>query len=197
LGLSPRRLTLVACGRLNWVKGWPFLLEVLKSILQRDPTAQLIFVGDGEDRSRIERETARMYLDNHVKITGFVSQAVVHDYLNAADVGVVGSHAEGWSLAMLELLACGKPLVSTDVSGARDMIRPGKNGFVCSQRQPDQFAAEVLRAAHLTGASEVSLEIAAAYSMNRLAADLGRLWKPLGPRTSSAAGEVHRVLAAA
>ncbi len=179
LQLRPSQLTLVANGRLNWIKGWPLLLDALDIVRRHVPSVHLIFVGDGEDRGKIANQVARMRLEDHVSITGFVPQPMVRQYLNAADVCVVASHSEGWSLAMLEVLACGKPLVSTDVSGTGAMIREGRNGFIARHRDPEQFATAVLRAAELPRASAVSLDIVERYSMKNLAADLGRLWKPL------------------
>jgi glycosyltransferase involved in cell wall biosynthesis len=80
---------------------------------------------------------------------------------------------------MLEILACAKPLVSTNVSGAGTMVRDGQNGFIIRQRDPSAFAEAVLKAARLPRASDISLGIADHYSMKNLAVDLGRLWEPL------------------
>jgi glycosyltransferase involved in cell wall biosynthesis len=120
-----------------------------------------------------------MGLERHIRITGFVPQSEVVKYINAADVCVVGSHREGWSVAMCEILACGKPVVSTDVSGARDMICEGKNGFVVADRDPENFARAVVQALSLPCAREVSLAAASSYAVSGLASDLSKLWEPL------------------
>lgn len=80
---------------------------------------------------------------------------------------------------MLEMLACGKAIVSTDVSGANDMIISGHNGFVVKKRNPALFADAIIRAFELKNAEQISLKIAYQYSTKRLAADLGSLWEPL------------------
>lgn len=178
LGISESQLVLVCTGRISWVKGWDFLLDGLWSLVRRGEDARLIFVGDGEDRSKLLARAAEMDLSRRVTVTGFLPQTRVCDHINAGDVSVVGSHREGWSLAMIEALACGKPLVSTLVSGARDLIDEGVNGFILSTRDPDQFATAVLNAATLPRASQVSLEISQRYSTDRLAVDLGQVWAP-------------------
>lgn len=179
LELDPDDLTLVANGRLSRTKGWRLLLDVLHVLTQATPAVRLLFVGDGEDRRKIVSRAEKAGLERHVTITGFLSQQLVRRYLNAADVCVVTSLCEGWSLAMLEALACAKPIVSTDVSGAREMVREGHNGFVVGGRDPREFAAAVLRAATLPDAAVVSSEIAERYSIENLAEDLGKIWKPL------------------
>lgn len=179
LGLPLDDLTLVVCGRLNWVKGWKLLLEVLQVLTTDSPSVRLVFVGDGEDRPKIVEHAANRGLEKNITITGLLSQQSVRKYLNAADVCVVASHYEGWSVAMLEILACGKPLVSTDVSGSGALIREGHNGFIVRSREPQEFAASVRKAAGLPDVGPISLEIVKRYSIEFLARDLGRVWKPL------------------
>jgi len=91
----------------------------------------------------------------------------------------VGSEKEGWSIAMLEALACGKPIVSTAVSGATEMIAEGQNGFIVCNRDPVAFAGAMLRGLTLPSACPVSREIAQRYSSASLARDLRALWAPL------------------
>ena len=82
-------------------------------------------------------------------------------------------------MAMLETLECGKPIVSTNVSGAKDMIRQGQNGFVVEKRDPAEFAKGMGDALKLQGSQQISLGIAENYALKNLARDLGALWKPL------------------
>lgn len=138
----------------------------------------LIFLGDGEDRHDLEISIDKHNVVKDVMITGFKPPEDVVKYLNAADVCVVGSHKEGWSIAMLEALACGKPIVSTDVSGARDMIIQGENGYVVKERYPEKFADCIARALRLD-AAPASLKIAKKYSTDALKDDFGKIWPPL------------------
>ena len=140
---------------------------------------KLIFVGDGEDRAKIVNKAQKQGIQSSVQITGFVPQNKVCIYLNAADLCVTASHREGWSLAMLEILACGKPIVSTDVSGAKDMIRQGKNGFIVQERNPKLFADAILKTLELKKTSQISKEIADRFSIKSIAPDLGNIWEPL------------------
>jgi glycosyltransferase involved in cell wall biosynthesis len=170
---------IVNCGRINRYKGWNLILDAFRLFVRQCPQAEMIFVGDGEDRPLLEAYARSHSLDGQVRVTGFLPVADVVRYLNAADLCVVGSVKEGWSLAMMEALACGKPIVSTDVSGARDMIETGCNGFVLTTRDAEDFARAMHQALGLEGAQEDSLKIAAKYSVDHLARELGALWRPL------------------
>ncbi|UCE46363.1 MAG: glycosyltransferase family 4 protein, partial [Phycisphaerales bacterium] len=140
LGLNGPGPLVVTCGRINRVKGWHLLIRAFRDFLRLYPKARLIFVGDGEDRPVLEKAILEQDLAGSVLLVGFQPPCKVVEYLNAANVIVVGSYEEGWSVAMLEAIACGLPVVSTDVSGARDMIVEGQNGFVIPNRDPEHFA---------------------------------------------------------
>jgi len=178
---------IVTCGRINKIKGWNLLVQAFDLFRGTHQDARLVFVGDGEDRPILQQAIHEQGLAGAVLITGFQPPAKVVQYLNAADVFVVGSYKEGWSVAMLEALACGRAVVSTDVSGARDLIVDGQNGFVVPGRDPRLFAAAMAQALKIKTPNDISLSIAQKYSLANLRRDLSRLWEPLAlsPRLSA------------
>jgi glycosyltransferase involved in cell wall biosynthesis len=179
LGVPGSTALLVCSGRISRPKGWDFLLDVLGRLSSTLPDVQLVFVGDGEDRAALEEEAAHRGLSDRVLVTGFLPPAGVARWLQAADVVVVGSRTEGWSVSMLEALASGRALVSTDVSGACDMIRDGENGYVVPKRDPDAFAAAVRAALELPHAPEVSLALSRQYTVHEMARRVSASWEPL------------------
>jgi len=179
LNLENNKIIIVSCGRLNWIKGWDLMLDSMVFLQKGGRDFQVIFVGDGEDRSKLFQKAKELKIEKNIFVTGFIPNSEVQSYLNAADLCVVTSHKEGWSLAMLEMLACGKAIVSTDVSGAMDMIRQGENGFVVEERNPRLFANAILKALELNYAAEISKEIAKRYSTETIVSDLASIWKPL------------------
>jgi len=179
LGIPENTKVFVATGRLCWIKGWDLLLEAFVEIRKRYADSLLIFVGDGEDHAKLESLSKLLDIYDHIRISGFLPQREVVRYMNAADVCVVASHREGWSLAMCEMIACGKPVVSTDVSGSRDMVVDGLNGFVVSKRDPTEYCRKVLGAMELTHASEHSLFISQNYALTNLSCALSSLWPQL------------------
>lgn len=179
LGLPLEKIILISTGRINRVKGWDFILKSFYRFKQNHPNSFLVFLGDGEDREALEKSINEFQLTDHVVITGFQPSDKVARYLNAADISVVGSDKEGWSLAMLEALACGKPIVSTDVSGARDMIIEGVNGYIVTARDPLQYANAISKTMHLQKVSTISNSIAQKYALSTLQRDLATVWEPL------------------
>jgi glycosyltransferase involved in cell wall biosynthesis len=174
-GLPSDKLLIVTSGRLNWVKGWPLLLEALVS---SDPRWHLVFVGDGEDREALLARAAELGVDSKVTITGTRSPPEVARYVQAADVFAMASHHEGFSTSMLEALACGKPIVTTAVSSATTIVESGVNGFVVSNRDSIDFRKALNAAMHLSGRTvkELSMHRVVAYAASNIHKDLQTIW---------------------
>ncbi len=110
---------LVACvGRLCRQKGQDVLLRAWEGILQRVPDARLVLVGDGPDLDGL-----RTRAPGSVLFAGAVTDTL--PWYQAADLVVLPSRWEGMALAPLEAMACGRPVVVTDVDGARESLPPG------------------------------------------------------------------------
>lgn len=116
-GVGPHAPLVVCVGRLCRQKGQDVLLSAWESVLARVPGARLVLVGDGPDRARL---TARAPAS--VLFTGTVADAA--PWYRAADLVVLPSRWEGMALAPLEAMACGRPVVVTDVDGAREGLPP-------------------------------------------------------------------------
>ncbi|AZM54527.1 glycosyl transferase family 1 [Streptomyces sp. WAC 01529] len=107
---------LVVCvGRLCRQKGQDVLLRAWASVTARVPGARLVLVGDGPDAGRL-----RAGADASVTFAGAARDTA--DWYRAADVVVLPSRWEGMALAPLEAMACGRPVVVTDVNGARESL---------------------------------------------------------------------------
>ncbi|MEU2059429.1 glycosyltransferase [Streptomyces sp. NPDC013455] len=109
---------LVVCvGRLCRQKGQDVLLGAWRDVLAVLPQARLVLVGDGPDREELRRRA-----HPSVRFAGAVTDVV--PWYRAADLVVLPSRWEGMALAPLEALGCGRPVVLTDVDGARESLPP-------------------------------------------------------------------------
>ncbi|MFE2042708.1 glycosyltransferase [Streptomyces sp. NPDC059477] len=116
-GVAPDAPLVVCVGRLCRQKGQDVLLAAWEAVLRRVPGARLVLVGDGPDRERLAAAGG-----GRVLFAGAVADPV--PWYRAADLVVLPSRWEGMALAPLEALACGRPVVMSEVAGARESLPP-------------------------------------------------------------------------
>ncbi|MCZ9343048.1 glycosyltransferase family 4 protein, partial [Streptomyces sp. TRM76130] len=116
-GVDPGAPLVVCVGRLCRQKGQDVLLAAWPRVLERVPGARLALVGDGPDRVRLAASAPASVL-----FAGAVPDAA--PWYRAADLVVLPSRWEGMALAPLEAMACARPVVVTDVDGAREALPP-------------------------------------------------------------------------
>ena len=126
-GISGSKVV-VFVGRLAKVKNIDFLIRSFVLVKQRIPDAKLIIVGKGESRLEVEQFVKKLKLDD-VVFTGEIHPDKIPEILNCADVLALSSIVEGSPTAVREAIACGVPVVTTDVGDVRQVI---KNNFVGS-----------------------------------------------------------------
>jgi len=113
---------LVAAGRLTRQKDFPTLLRAFAELTERRD-ARLIILGEGRGRAHLESMIGRLGLGERVKLKGFVDNP--YPYMTAADLFVLSSRWEGSPNVLVEALALGTPVVSTDCpSGPREILGP-------------------------------------------------------------------------
>lgn len=106
---------LVTVGRLDAQKGYDVLLKAMPGI-----PGHLLIVGEGQDRALLEGLIHELKLEDKVTLTGWRKD--ISRVLQAADLCVISSRSEGFPLVMIEALHAGAPIVSTDVSGVREIV---------------------------------------------------------------------------
>lgn len=132
---------LVACGRLMAAKDYPMLLHAM-AILRRTHAARLIVLGDGPDAAALGDLSARLGLDDVVSFAGYVLNP--YAYVARASVFVMSSRWEGFGNVIVEALACGTPVVSTDCPyGPREILEDGRFGRLVPVGDPAAFAHAV------------------------------------------------------
>lgn len=148
LGLSPDQPLVIVVGRLAANKGQRFLVGAAPAILARFPTTHFAFAGNPEGRSDIEARIRALNLETHFSLLGFRSDVV--NLLRSSDLFVLPSLGEGFSLAIVEALAAGLPVIATRVGGAAEIIAEGRNGFLVPPADAPALGEAVLRALSLT-----------------------------------------------
>jgi len=144
--LSMDRFTLLSVGHLDPRKGHEHIIAALPAL----PDVDLVIVGSGAGRKKLEALAASAGVADRVTFAGPLPQARLRDYYGAADALVLASSREGWANVLLESMACGTPVVASNVWGTPEVVRGPAAGVLMSSLTPQGVADGVreLRAAY-------------------------------------------------
>ena len=138
LGLT--RPTMVAVGNVLVSKGQDVAIRSL-TILE---DTELLIVGAGADEGAFRNLALNLGVADRVRFVGRVAQGDLARYFGAADVSVLASLREGWPNVLLESMACGTPVVASDVGGVPEIITRSEAGRIMQERSPRALADAVL-----------------------------------------------------
>jgi colanic acid/amylovoran biosynthesis glycosyltransferase len=138
---------IITVGALNWRKGYEYALLTVRRLLDRGVLSEFHIVGDGPERARLLYTLDELELQGYVHLHGHLSPAGVRSQLQQADVFLLSSLSEGLSNAVLEAMACGLPVVTSDCGGMREAVTDGVEGLVAPVRDPDAMATALIRLA--------------------------------------------------
>jgi glycosyltransferase involved in cell wall biosynthesis len=128
LGFAPDDYVIGLSAVLRPEKNHLQLVEAIAMLRRRGVRARGLLIGDGPMRGAIEERARRLGVAADIAITGF--QQEMRPFVAACDTAVLTSFTEAFSLAGIEAMALGKPVVHSEVGGAGEMIRPGREGFL-------------------------------------------------------------------
>jgi glycosyltransferase involved in cell wall biosynthesis len=140
LGLAGTTRLLVYAGRLDEAKNPRLLIEALAEPSLRAGDLHLALIGDGQLRPELALLVERLSLQGRVTMLGSQPKKTIQTMLQAGDLFVLSSAYEGMPIAVLEALACGLPVLSTDVGELRNVITDNENGLLCKGRSAAEFA---------------------------------------------------------
>ena len=139
LGLNGER-TILFVGRMEPLKGLEILLDAASRLAEPDFRV-LVVGGDGNgETSHLKELSAGLGIADRVSFMGPVGHDRLPLYYNAADVCVVPSYYESFCLVALEAMACGTPVVASQVGGLSVTVKDGETGYLISQHSPQPFA---------------------------------------------------------
>lgn len=127
----------------NPKKGLDVLLSAFARVADRHPDVRLLLLGDGPLRDQLEAQASRLGLDERARFLGTRGRAETIELLQGCAVFVLASRAEPFGLAVLEALACGRPVVATKVGGIREIVRDGVDGLLVEPDDPAALAAAI------------------------------------------------------
>ncbi|MFO7878294.1 MAG: glycosyltransferase family 4 protein [Desulfovermiculus sp.] len=144
LGLPMEKSIILSVGWLIPRKNPLSFIKVLKSYsdVQRQ-NLLFVWVGEGPMREEMEGEIGRNELENYVKLVGRREPDEIATWMNAADIFMLVSFSEGMPNVLYEAMACGVPVIASNVDGASEIIEHGQNGILVSPNDHQGIAASI------------------------------------------------------
>jgi len=128
-------------GRLTEAKGHVYLLKAFKEVLKKYGNVKLLIVGDGELKRRLELLSEQLDIENNVVFLG--KRTDVADLLQISDIFVLSSLHESFPNAVMEAMACGKPVVATKVGGIPELVIDHQTGLLVPPLNPHLLANSI------------------------------------------------------
>ena len=133
-------------GRLSEEKGVLNFVKAIPKILEERAGIKILVVGEGYLRREIEVYLKKENLTDKVKVIGVIPHEKVPEYLNKLRLLVLPSYTEALPGIVLEVMACGTPVLATPVGGVPDVITDGETGFIMENNSAESIAENVMRA---------------------------------------------------
>jgi len=145
-----RELGIKRCGpiiglgvRLSEQKGITYLLQAMPEVIKFFPDITLVIAGEGPCEDELKKDALHLGIDQHVLFIG--PRLDIPELLKLFDLYVLPSLWEGLPIVLLEAMAAGCPIVSTNVGGMPMAIKHGENGSLVKPKQPQELSYEIIK----------------------------------------------------
>ena len=144
LGIPQNSIVVLTVRRLVYKNGIDTLIESANIAVKKNPKIVFLVVGKGPDLNNVQKRIQQLGIENNFRLTGFVRDEELPFYYNAADFFVLPSKSgEGLPLVALEAMACGLPVIATNVGGISEILMEDYGKLVPSN-QPELLAKAIL-----------------------------------------------------
>jgi glycosyltransferase involved in cell wall biosynthesis len=146
-GFSAEHIVFGKVARLFHLKGHDDLLIAAQRVVRSCPQVRFLLVGDGELRESLTQQISQAGLTDSFRFAGLVDPAAVPAMIGALDALVHVSLREGLARSLPQALIAGKPVVSYDIDGAREVVLPNETGFLVPPRDTEKLADAMVQLA--------------------------------------------------
>lgn len=165
----------LSAGRLTAAKDYPTLLRAFSLVIKVCP-ARLVILGEGEERAGLEAMVRDLALEDVVSLPGFAKNP--YAYMSKATVFVLSSAWEGFGNVLVEAMAVGTPVVTTDCpNGPAEILERGKYGRLVPVGNAEALAEEILAELDCSTNSEVLRHRAKEFSYDKIADQYLEIWR--------------------
>ncbi|WP_339911117.1 glycosyltransferase family 4 protein [Symmachiella dynata] len=143
LGFTEEHIVVGKIARLFHLKGHEYVIEAAGEVVRNNPHVRFLFVGDGILQQQLQQQIAAAGLSEHFVFTGLVPPTRIPELIGAMDIVVHTSLREGLARVLPQGLISGKPVISYDVDGAREVCIDGETGFLLPPKSVPQLAEAI------------------------------------------------------
>jgi glycosyltransferase involved in cell wall biosynthesis len=147
LGYEPQHIVVGKIARLFELKGHEDVIAAAQQIVSGDPNLRFLFVGDGLWREKLQKQIDDAGMHDRCQFTGLVPPMKIPELLGAMDILVHASRREGLARALPQTLLAGKPIVSYDIDGAREVCLDNETGFLVRSNHFNDLCEPLLKLA--------------------------------------------------
>ncbi len=140
------RYLILFVGVLNGRKGEFDLLKAMEKIICVYPDVRLFIIGDGPTKDAVKAMVKNLGLDKNIKLIRNIKYSEMAGYYMAADLLVMPSYSEGLSKAVLEAIACGVPVIASDIPAHKNIIKDNETGYLFKTADTDELASTIVKA---------------------------------------------------
>lgn len=145
LGIQEGERIILFLSLISKQKGADIILKALNA-LKHEPNLRLIIAGDGEYLNETKLLTKSLDLESKVLFPGFIENEIAGNYYNAADIFVFPTlRFESFGIVLAEAMACGKPVIASDIGSIPNVIDQGINGILVQPGNPNDLARQISR----------------------------------------------------
>jgi glycosyltransferase involved in cell wall biosynthesis len=181
---------LLSVGHLIERKGHHLVIAALAALRDTHPQAHLVIVGEGPERAALQAQAQALGVAGRVTLTGALAQTELPGWYSAADLLVLASSREGWANVLLESMACGTPVVATNIWGTPEVVARPAAGVLVDERTADALASGVRQLLARAPAPEAVRAYAESFSWDETSQAQLRVFRQLaeGPRAPAGDG---------
>ena len=135
---------IVVCTRQHKpVYGVDYLINAIPDVIKKEPTVRFLLIGSGPLTDDLKQRVNDLKIEKYVKFIGMIPNDELPEYLAASDLYVSSSLSDGTSVCLLEAMACGLPVVVTDIDAILEWVTEGENGLVVPKKNPVALAKAI------------------------------------------------------
>ena len=177
LNIDNKKRVILTVGYLEEYKGHKYLIKALDKVLKNDPSVLCYIIGDGSKKSELQSMINKLNFREHIKLVGTIDHSSLNDWINACDIFVMPSLADGNPRIMFENLACGKPFIGTRVGDIPQVINSNDIGYLCNPADSDELSNKILEALKRNWDKYKISEHAKQYSWGKVADNFRLVYK--------------------